>query len=313
MNIEYICLRCNKSCKNNKTHFRKHLLRKYQCKVLNKNISCTELLEKFNNNEYINYYDEMNNYYKCEFCQNLYKHQSSLINHKKKCIKNFENNSELTNNELVNISKINENNNNNVTNITNNNITNNNNINIQIINPIGRESFDIKEIYQLLSFDPNPEHFHTEDNNHNFSKRMLNYIDNYNIIFDKLLEDPKNHNFQIINKRNKICKIKDSDENKHINFEKLSLIIFNIIDNIYELSIYEYQINNDDQSLNHYIEFKKNLKDRYKKFVLKYKNSTSNEDKEMYYDVLYKFYKGFKDLLKNNEQKIFTKAYDIKF
>ena len=33
----------------------------------------------------------------------------------------------------------------------------------------------------------------------------------------------------------------------------------------------------------------------------------------MYYDVLYKFYKGFKDLLKNNEQKIFTKAYDIKF
>ena len=101
---------------------------------------------------------------------------------------------------------------------------------------------------------------------------MLNYIDNYNIIFDKLYEDPKNHNFQIINKRNKICKIKNSDENKHINFEKLSLIIFNIIDNIYELSIYEYQINNDDQSLNHYIEFKKNLKDRYKKFVLKYKN-----------------------------------------
>ena len=128
-----------------------------------------------------------------------------------------------------------------------------------------------------------------------------------------MYEDPKNHNFQIINKRNKICKIKNSDENKHINFEKLSLIIFNIIDNIYELSIYEYQINNDDQSLNHYIEFKKNLKDRYKKFVLKYKNSTSNEDKEMYYDVLYKFYKGFKDLLKNNEQKIFTKAYDIKF
>ena len=81
--------------------------------------------------------------------------------------------------------------------------------------------------------------------------------------------------------------------------------------NIYNLAIIEYELNNDNIKLNHYKEFKTKIKQRYQKFINKYKNTTSNKDKKMYYDILYKFYKGFKDLLKNNEDKIFLKSYTI--
>ena len=302
MECNYRCIRCNKDF-NKKQNLNRHLLKKSLCNYYDFDLDRDYLIKLLNNNEYLSYVDSLKNKKQCQYCKKIV-FKYNLKRHYKSCKK-------YINNELI----ISENNDlkeekcnqviNNINNITNNNI------NIQIINPIGEESYDVKNIYKLLSFDPNPQHFHTENDIHNFSSRMLNYIDNYNIIFDKIYENPQNHNFQIINKRNKICKVKDNNKNKHINFEKLSNIIFSIIDNIYELSIHEYEVNNDDKSLNHYMEFKKNLKDRYEKFILKYKNSETSEDKQMYYDVLYKFYKGFKDLLKNNEQRIFTKSYDM--
>ena len=57
--------------------------------------------------------------------------------------------------------------------------------------------------------------------------------------------------------------------------------------------------------------FNNQINENYQKFIIKFKNTTCNKDKKMYYDVLYKFYKGFKDLLKNNEDKIFLKSYTI--
>ena len=314
-----------------KNHYRNHLNRKNICKPIFKDIDISILKEKLEKNEVESFYNECflvkKENFHCIHCKKNFSSRSNLNRHQKNnCsyINKNDNNTQLEKSACVEsgaqIQKIENQSIDTQNNIQNQNIETQNNIqtqnnqqNIHIhINAVGNESIDVKNIYKLLSFDTNSDHFHREDDMYNLSKRVINYIDNYNIIFDQVYNNPENQNFKIINKRNKQCKIKSDDKNiKHINFEELSSTVFAIIDNIYSLSIKEFELNNDTESLYHYREFRNVIKERYDKFMLRYKKS-KGIDKNMYYDVLYKFYKGFKDILKNNEEKIFNKSSDIK-
>ena len=333
----YVCLRCKYSC-SNKFNFKKHLLKKNVCDSLYRDFDVFFLIDKLDEGDYISFYKKCIKQTKCDYCSSFYSSKSNMIRHRNVCPNNPKNLKEILNlvkksdnNDTqleksacvesgAQIQKIENQSIDTQNNIQNQNIETQNNIqtqnnqqNIHIhINAAGNESIDVKNIYKLLSFDTNSDHFHREDDIYNLSKRVINYIDNYNIIFDQVYNNPENQNFKIINKRNKQCKIKSDEKNiKHINFEELSSTVFAIIDNIYNLSIKEFELNNDTESLYHYREFRNVIKERYDKFMLRYKKS-KGIDKNMYYDVLYKFYKGFKDILKNNEEKIFNKSSDIK-
>ena len=312
--MEYKCLRCNHNFKLNKIHLATHLKKQKVCETSWFDFSNEYLLELLENNEYINLYNSLKNKKQCKHCgKHLFKY--NLNRHYKTCkgLKNNEKDLNIIVESNSNLKLEPQSDSkaqiiNNIKNVENMQQINNN---IVIVNPVGNESFDIKNIHKLLNFDTNSNHFHQENDIHNFSKRLDNYIQNYNIIFDKIYENPENHNFKIMNKKKGVCKIKEESNIKFIDFQKLSDTIFKIIDNVYNLAIIEYELNNDNIKLNHYKEFKTKIKQRYQKFINKYKNTTSNKDKKMYYDILYKFYKGFKDLLKNNEDKIFLKSYTI--
>jgi hypothetical protein len=301
----YICLRCNKSFKNNKFHLKKHLLRKFPCNSLNRDISCKLLLEEINNNNYIEFYQEKCNEYKCNYCDKYYKHQSSMIKHRNNC---------LLNPIIIKKNKMNEikkyQNNSIINNIQNQqNINNLNNIHIHI-NSMGNEKFNIKEITEKLNLELNYSNFNGIK--FKYDDRINNLIDNYGIIFDNIYENPDNHNFAIVNKNKKICKIKDSDDGiKHINFEDLTHKIFNIIDNVFDLSIIEFEMNNDKESLYHYKEFKKKLVERRNMFIEKYYSSDNSFEKKNIYNSLYQYFKGFKNLVNNIKDKIILKSYDI--
>ena len=74
-NKKYICLRCNLNCKNNKAHLRKHLLRKIPCNVTNLDYEIDYLIELLNNDEYINFYENVKNKRHCKYCnKKLYKY-----------------------------------------------------------------------------------------------------------------------------------------------------------------------------------------------------------------------------------------------
>jgi len=310
--MSYICLRCNKDFIN-KSHFKKHLLRKNNCKIENRNIKCNVLLEELLKNNYLEYYEQKNSEIKCIYCNKFYKHKSNMIRHRNNCNYNpniNENKETLKEDIIIQKNKVEDKNQKIVQNITNN-ITQNivNNI---TINNVGDENFDVSQIYKKLNFETDPSNF--RGIKYNFQDRVNNYIDNFNIIFDDIYENRENHNFAIINKKKKICKIKSSnDESKHIHFEDLSDIIFNIIDNIYNLSIKEYEINNDTETLEHYRKFKRDLIERHHKFKKKYYSTCCPQEKRNIYDSLYQYYKGFRDIINNTKNKIFVKAYDIDF
>ena len=146
-----------------------------------------------------------------------------------------------------------------------------------------------------------------------FKDRIDNMISNYNIIFDHLYDNPNNHNFDIVNKKNKICKIKDSDTENfiHIHFDELVEKIFNIVYKIFDLSILDFEFNNDNISLEHYKEFQEKLVARKNKYIQQYYSSSNAQEKNNIKQKLYIFYKGFQDILFNIKDKIVLKSYDF--
>lgn len=285
----YICLRCKYS-NSNKFNFRKHLLKKNVCKVTYRDIDVMELVEKLDNGEYEDFYKKCVKEIKCLHCDRYYSNKSNMLRHAKNCKKT-----------VVNEYKI--------TNIQHNNYINNvNNVNIQV-NSLGNETFNIKEITEKLKLELNYSDFN--GNKLDYGDRVNNLIDNYGIIFDNIYDNPDNHNFSIVNKRKKICKIKEDEIYKHINFEDLTNKIYIIINNIFDLAILEFELNNDQESLYHYREFKQKLISRRELFIEKYNNATSDVEKKNIYNSFYQYYSGFKDILNNIKDKIIVKAYDI--
>ena len=300
----YTCIRCNNDFGNKLSNLEKHFHRKKPCKTSNGfYFSYKFLLEKINNGEYTDFYDSMTNKKQCEYCLKIFV-KSNLKRHQKSCKKNPENIEEETSLVLQQDEKGAQV----INNIQNNNIQNNN-ININI-NAFGNESFDIKKIAKELNFVLGYGNFN--GNELQFEDRIDNMITNYNVIFDHLYDNPKNHNFNIINKKDKIVKIKDEENNfKHIKFDDLINKIFDIITNVFDLSILEFEINNDDKSLYHYKEFKQNLIDRKNKFITKYQNAETVQEKNNIKMALFKYYKGFRDIIENIKDKIILKAYDF--
>ena len=138
-------------------------------------------------------------------------------------------------------------------------------------------------------------------------------IENYNVIFDHIYENPKNHNFNIVNKKNKICKIKDSDTENyiHIHFDELVDKIFNIVYKIFDLSIDDFEFQNDTICLEHYKEFQQKIIERKNKYIQQYYSAIDITEKNNIKHNLYIFYKGFQDILFNIKKKIINKSYDF--
>ena len=173
---------------------------------------------------YIEYYNELKksdgNGYSCPYCSKTYKYQSGLCKHKSNCKKK---DLVISNGDGAQPPII-------------QNIYNNNQTNINInVNSFGKEEYDIKKITKQLNFVLGYSNFN--GNKFKFKDRIDNMISNYNIIFDHLYDNPNNHNFDIVNKKNKICKIKDSDTENfiHIHFDELVEKIFNIVYKIFDL------------------------------------------------------------------------------
>lgn len=295
----YICIRCNHDFKIGKTHLMRHLQRKNKCYYGKFNIDTDYLIKLLNKNEYIEFYNSLKNKKQCKYCLSLH-YNTNIKRHMKTCKSNPVNQKvkepDLTQQVI----------NNNITNHINNI---NNNINIQI-NSIGNESYNIKEIVKELKLVFGYGNFN--GNQLNFDERIENLITNYNLIFDHVYDQPENQNFKIVNKKEKICKIKDeSNKYKHIKFDKLIEKIFDIITNIFDLSIIEFEINNDKKSLYHYKEFKDNLIERKNKFMIKYKNASTLQEKNNIKNSLFQYYKGFKTIIDNIKDKIILKAYDF--
>jgi hypothetical protein len=287
----YTCLRCKKSF-NNKAHLRNHFKKKKLCNAIFKNYSYEELLIKLEDGDYIDFYNNSvkNEKLECKFCNKCFSSKFSLNRHLHNC--NEKEKSLLVHKQ-------------NVTNIQNQQ----NNFYINI-NSVGNECFNIKEITDQLNFVLGYGNFN--GNQLQYKDRINNMIDNYGIIFDNIYKNPTNHNFNIINKKKNICKIKDENDNlKHIKFDELTNKIFDIISNIFDLSIIEFELNNDNKSLLHYKEFKKNLIQRKDKFITQYYNTTDAMEKKNIYDSLYQYFKGFKDIVSNIKDKIVLKSYDI--
>ena len=84
--------------------------------------------------------------------------------------------------------------------------------------------------------------------------------------------------------------------------------IFNIVYKIFDLSILDFEFNNDNISLEHYKEFQEKLVARKNKYIQQYYSSSNAQEKNNIKQKLYIFYKGFQDILFNIKDKIVLKV-----
>lgn len=272
---EYICLRCNKSFKRNKTHLQNHFLRKNSCKVVNKDIKIDKLFNMLVSGKYLQYYEKMNVGYVCKYCNKSYSSNSNLLKHLKKC--------KLKDDILIEQTPINKKNNyiiNNIQNQTINNITNNNTININI-NAMGNE--DLSSIdFNKLDFITDK----TEYDNLSLINKGNNHFHNIKMILNDIFTNPVNQNFQLINKKEQKYKVKvDDDEFESIHINELLNNINDII-----INIYENFLDDNQEQLQHYID---HLNTQYQQ-LQKYKDDKNNKQAKEYYIIYNKIQKCLK-------------------
>lgn len=266
-NSLYICIRCGKSFNNNKYHLKKHLKRKFVCIPFNRNICNKLLIDELDNNNYIEYFTEKCKEYKCDYCDKYYKHQSSMIKHRHQCINDILLNKNLNNQEKL-LKKNNE-----KQKVKEKKVKEQNEI-INLINNYSEEEYELNENVEM-------DIFEELDNND-----KIEYIISKNEeIFDIIYENPKNHNFEIINKNKKVCKLYDKNEYVIINLDILIIKIIDIIKQNYDNII---------------IEFMEELRD-YNDIY----NKTKNKN-------LHKFYVGYKKICKSIKEKIIMHSYKLK-
>jgi len=286
----YLCIRCNKSFKNNKSHLRKHLLRKFPCDpcAINRDIPCQKLIDKLNNNTYNDYYQEKTNEYKCPYCIKYYKHQSSMIKHRNICEynpKNINNKQQQLQSSPPQQQTIN--NINNTTNNTTNNIQNNNN-NIHIhINGFNNEDLTKIDFDKLLLLNKD------EFNNSTLKDKANNHAHNILSILSDVINEPSNKNFRLVNKKEKKFLIKNQEDNTDFtNLDYVNNHFYYLVNDTYkdyvsDIQHYERFLNLIDTELN---EFEKGNKTKeatqYYSFIKKLKKFikekifwTAEEDK----------------------------------
>lgn len=265
----YKCIRCNKTFTNNKYNFRKHFYKKTTCKSIIFDIDIKIIIDKINNNEYLEFYEHyVKNKKQCMYCKSI-TNKYNLNRHLKKCKLNPENQNSK---ELV--SK-------NISDTKNNIIINNNNCIIQI-NNFGSENlskidysnlvFKTKEFYNKYSI-------HEKENNH---------FHNIKLLFEDIYSQPENKTFELVNKKEQKYKIK-IDDDKYINksINELSIVINEIL-----VNIYENYLEKNKEILQHYID---HLNQKYKQLQL-YNNNPNNK-------IAYKY-----KILDNKIQKCLKKA-----
>lgn len=103
MSNNYICERCHYTT-NNRSKFKRHLGRKYMCHPVYSNTSISNISDKYFDN--INNCDKIinddnlakfgNNKFVCRYCEDIFKHKTSLITHENKRCKTKKKNDEVT-------------------------------------------------------------------------------------------------------------------------------------------------------------------------------------------------------------------------
>lgn len=175
----YICLRCEYKSAN-KTNLKKHFERKKKCCPLDSNhdINTNILIEKINNNEYIDYYNNFQK--KCENTNNI-EHKNNIINNENLIdIKDKENkiDKEFDEKNLLNMKNIND---------------NENLINIKDIeNKFNKEldeEIDDEEIDDEFNkiFDEKFNEEFGEEFDEEFDEDLINYLLNIDELYDKYL------------------------------------------------------------------------------------------------------------------------------
>jgi hypothetical protein len=260
--IEYICVRCGVSFKNNKACIRNHFYRKNECKKKYDNKSYDELIILLECDEYINYYNKLKNNIInniqincCEFCDSKLSNKYNLLRHLKTCKKAIiiQNQDKMNHNKNQNQQQVS-----NTYNIVNNNIINNY-INIENINALGYEDKTLID-YDKLEF-VNKEEY----DNYSLNDKSNNHVHNLKSILDDIYKNPVNQNFKLVNKKEQKYKVKVNDtniESKHI------IELHNIINDII-VNIYDEYLNDNKEKLEHYID---HLQEHYKQ-LQKYKEN----------------------------------------
>ena len=279
--ILYICLRCKYSC-SNKFNFRKHLIKKNLCNCYYRNIETNHLVDLLDKGIYNQYYNKCIKEIKCDYCDNYYSSKSNMIRHRNIC--NYNPNIKSKKNINTSINDINI--------INNINYEQKNNINFDEIINYGKEIYDINDIKIKIL-----EENEIEKNFNNF---IENYINNFNTIFDNIYSNRKNLYFRIKNKRSKICELKINNLYKIISLVELTIQIFNIINNIFNKII-------EEDKYIYYINIINNIINKHQVLSIKY---GKNNNKNLYYDNNYLYFKTYKTLIKNCENKIIYKYYE---
>lgn len=223
----YYCCRCNKYC-SNKSVLRKHLMKKFKCEPKLKNIDNGLLIEKLNEDSYIEYYESLKTLKECIYCRRLYTNNSNLKRHQLACNKGLILNDNSDNKTVNNI-------------INNYNQINNN---IFIINNLGKEDISNIDFDKLMFLDKN------DYNELSLLNKSNNYVHNLKSIMSDIYNNNSNINFEIINKKEQKCKAKIDDKITKMHFSEIFFIVF---DNI--VNIYENYLNNNQENLEHYINY----------------------------------------------------------
>lgn len=277
----YICIRCNKSFNNNKSHLKRHFLRKKICKLVNINndYSYEILLDKLNSNNYLEFYKTKINNYKCNYCNKYYKHKSSMINHRKNCINNPKN---IKIEEKDSNLKV-------INNIQNQYNTHNHNQNINIINinPFGKE--DLKNIdYEKLNL-LSKEDFY----NSSFETKTENHKYNILSILEDIMNTPENNNYSLINKREKKYMIKTEEDSKLKDLDYINSHLYDLVNSSYKDFV---------EDIYHYKRFLKLIDVE----LGLYKNGSKDFETKLYYQFIIKLKKCVKKaiLFSSEEQKL---------
>ena len=259
INDYYICLRCKHST-NNKYSFKKHLQKKNTCKVIFRDFDVNYLINKIDDNEYIEFYDKCLTEYKCDYCNKHYSNRSNMYRHRKNCdyspkvIKKREKEREKIKKDCEQI----------IQNIKKKekekikkdceHIIQNNTLFNQQINNYGNEKKDCIN-YEHLTFYENDDFYKLYNKN-----KFENHTNNIISILKDLTNEPLNKNFKLMNKKELKYAIKENNENhifQHINAIK---------EDYYNLIIKEYKNYIKNNNYTHYEEFNNDIELSLKKY-----------------------------------------------
>ena len=284
--VNYTCIRCKTNFKNNKTHLEKHFTRKKPCNCIDFYYSYDYLLKLLHKNEYLDFYEKLNNKKQCQYCNKVYI-KCNIKRHYKTCKKNPENitkiqiQAEEKESEII----LDKNQPQQIINNTTNNIQNNNiHIHINGFNNEDLSKIDFDKLL-LLSKD--------EFNKSTLKDKANNHAHNILSILSDVISEPSNKNYQLVNKKEKKFLIKNTDKTtEYKNLDYINNHLYYLVNDTYKDYVSDIQ---------HYERFLNLIESELDKF------KTGNKSMEAT-----QYYSFIKKLKKYIKEKIFWTAEEDK-